>query len=197
MKYLKSGGIIILIFIIICGIIYPIFVTGISQILFKNKVNGSIIEVNGKKYGSELIGQQFTEDKYLWGRVMIIDTGTFKDKYGNDLMYAFPSNLSPGSDEYEKSIKDRINKIKESNGNKDNESIPVDLVTVSGSGIDPHISVKAANYQVARIAKERNMSESDVIEIIDKYTTGRFLGIFGEERVNVLMVNLALEGIVK
>lgn len=195
MKYIKKATMFILFFTILCGIIYPVFITGISQILFQNKANGSIIDVNGKKYGSELLAQQFTDDKYLWGRIMNIDTKTFKDTNGKELMYATPSNLSPASKEYENLIRDRVNKIKESNKTKSNEPIPVDLVTVSGSGLDPHISVKAAEYQVDRISNERNLSKEEVKKVIDKYTTGRFLGIFGEERVNVLKVNLALDGI--
>lgn len=188
---------ILLVMTLICGIIYPLVVTGISQLFFKEKANGSIIEVNGKKYGSELLGQQFTGDKYLWGRIMNINTTTFQDEKGNAVMYAAPSNLSPASDKYKRLVAERVERIKKSNPDMQVDKIPVDLVTCSGSGMDPHISVAAAQYQIKRIAKSRNMTNQDVQKIIDKYTTGRFAGIFGEKVVNVLKVNLALDGIIQ
>ena len=194
MKVISKAFKFILVFMIICGLIYPVFITGASQLLFKDKVNGSIIEVNGKKYGSVLLAQEFTGDEYLWGRVMNLDTSTFTDENGEVLMYAAPSNLSPASEEYEKLVSERIEKIKASNPDKKDEPIPVDLVTSSGSGLDPHISVAAAEYQVERIAKARNISTDEVEQIIEKYTKGRALGVFGEETVNVLQVNLALDG---
>ena len=194
MKVISKAFKFILVFMIICGLIYPVFITGASQLLFKDKANGSIIEVNGKKYGSVLLAQEFTGDEYLWGRVMNLDTSTFTDENGEVLMYATPSNLSPASEEYEKLVSERIEKIKASNPDKKDEPIPVDLVTSSGSGLDPHISVAAAEYQVERIAKARNISTDEVEQIIEKYTKGRALGVFGEETVNVLQVNLALDG---
>lgn len=197
MKVAKKAFICIIVFTVLCGLVYPLVMTGISQVLFKEKANGSIIEIDGKKYGSILLAQQFTGDEYLWGRIMNIDTETFTDDEGNALMYATPSNLSPASEEYEKLVKERVERIRSYNKGKEEEPIPVDLVTSSGSGLDPHISVAAAKYQVDRIAKERNLSVDYVNEIIDKYTTGRFLGVFGEKTVNVLKVNLALDGILK
>ena len=197
MKVINKAFKFILIFTIICGLVYPVFITGVSQLLFKDKANGSIIEIDGKKYGSVLLAQEFTGNDYLWGRIMNIDTNTFKDDNGKALMYASPSNLSPASDEYEKIVNDRVSKIKEANPDKKDEPIPVDLVTTSGSGLDPHISVAAAKYQVDRIAEARNMSTDEVEKVIEKYTKGRTFGVFGEERVNVLQVNLALDGILK
>lgn len=197
MKIIKKSILALLIFTILCGIIYPLSTTVLAQVFFKEEANGSIIEIDGKKYGSELLGQQFTEDKYLWGRIMNINVEIFKDANGKPLMYSLPLNLSPASEEYEKLVKERVNRIKSSNTSKGDEPIPVDLVTSSGSGLDPHISVAAAKYQVDRIAKERNLSVDDVNEIIDRYTTGRFFGVFGEKIVNVLEVNLALDGILK
>ena len=194
MKVISKAFKFILVFMIICGLIYPVFITGASQLLFKDKANGSIIEVNGKKYGSVLLAQEFTGDEYLWGRVMNLDTSTFTDENGEVLMYATPSNLSPASEEYEKLVSERIEKIKASNPDKKDDPIPVDLVTSSGSGLDPHISVAAAEYQVERISKARNISTDEVEQIIEKYTKGRALGVFGEETVNVLPVNLALDG---
>ena len=197
MKSIKKAFKFILIFTIICGLIYPVFITGISQILFKDKANGSIIEINGKVYGSTLLAQEFTGDEYMWGRIMNLDTTTYKNENGEVLMYGTPSNLSPASDEYEKLIKERVNKIKEANPEMKDEAIPVDLVTASGSGLDPHISIEAAEYQVDRIAKSRNISNEEVNKIIKKYTKGRTFGVFGEETVNVLKVNLALDGILE
>lgn len=186
-----------LIFTIVCGIIYPFIVTGISQLAFREKANGSMIEIDGKSYGSELLGQEFTGDKYLWGRIMNIDTSTFITKEGTKLMYAAPSNLSPASKEYEKLIEERVARIKEKNPDAKTQEIPVDLVTCSGSGLDPHISVAAAMYQVPRIASENHMSEEVVKDMIGACTTGKLFGFIGEEVVNVLKVNLMLDGILE
>ena len=148
-----------------------------------------------KKYGCELLGQQYTDDGHMWGRIMNIDVSTYKDENGKTLMYAAPSNLSPASEEYEALVKERVEKLREANPDMDETAIPVDLVTCSGSGLDPHISPAAANYQVSRIAKANDMTEDEVREIIKKCTDGKFLGVFGEETVNVLKVNLMLDGI--
>lgn len=199
MKTLKNvlpkAAIIFLIFTLLCGVVYTGIVTIIAQLIFPNKANGSIIEVDGKKYGCELLGQQYTDDRYMWGRIMNIDVSTYKDENGKTLMYATPSNLSPASEEYEALVKERVEKLRESNPNMDETAIPVDLVTCSGSGLDPHISPAAAEYQVTRIAKANDMTEDEVMEIIKKCTDNKFLGIFGEKTVNVLKVNLMLDGI--
>lgn len=201
MKIFKStfpkALIIFFIFFFVCGILYTGIVTGLAQLLFPDKANGSIIEIDGKKYGSELLGQQYTDDAHMWGRIMNIDVSTYKDKDGNALMYAFPSNLSPAGKEYEELVAERIEKLRAANPDMDETAIPVDLVTCSGSGLDPHISPAAAEYQVARIAGANDMTEEEVREVIEKCTKGRFLGIFGEETVNVLEVNLMLDGILK
>lgn len=189
--------IIFIIFTVICGGLYTLVITGISQAVFGNKANGSIIEVDGKKYGSVLLAQQFNDDKHLWGRIMNIDTDTFTDKDGNKVAYAGPSNLSPASDEYKEMIQERVQKVEKAHPDKSGVPIPVDLVTCSGSGLDPDISVNAAKYQVSRIAKNNNMSDEEVEKIIDKYTNGKVLGVIGEKTVNVLEVNLALDGILK
>ena len=186
---------IFIVFTLICGIGYTLIITGVSQLVFKDKANGSIVEVNGKKYGSELLAQKYIDNSHLWGRIMNIDTDTFTDESGNKLMYATPSNMSPTSDEFEKLINERVEMIKAAHPEKDLEEVPVDLVTCSGSGLDPHISVAAAEYQVNRIAKNTGKSVEEVNAIIEKYTDGRFLGIFGEPKVNVLKVNLAIDGI--
>lgn len=186
-----------MIFTVVCGIFYTGIITGLAQMLFSEKANGSIIEVDGKKYGCELLGQQFTDDAHMWGRIMNMDTSTYADEDGNILMYASPSNLSPASEEYKALVGERVEKLRAANPDMDKTAVPVDLVTCSGSGLDPHISPAAAKYQAARIAKARGMTEEAVGEIIDQCTKGRFLGIFGEETVNVLKVNLMLDGILK
>ena len=201
MKELKStlpkALTIFLIFTFVCGILYTCVVTGVAQLIFSDKANGSIIEVDGKKYGCELLGQQYTDDAHMWGRIMNIDVSTYKDESGHTLMYATPSNLSPASEEYDALVAERVEKLRAANPDMDETAIPVDLVTCSGSGLDPHISPAAAEYQVARIAKANDMTEDEVRAIIEKCTDGRFLGLFGEETVNVLKVNLMLDGILE
>lgn len=190
---LPKAAMMFLIFTVICGIVYTGVVTGIAQAFFPGKANGSIIEVDGKKYGSALLGQQYKDEGHMWGRIMNVDVSTYQDKNGKALMYASPSNLSPASQEYEALVQERIQMLREANPDMDEAAIPVDLVTCSGSGLDPHISPGAAEYQVARIAKANDMSKEAVREIIDQCTDGKFLGMFGEEAVNVLKVNLMLD----
>ena len=201
MKMVKNvfpkAVLIFVIFTVLCGIIYTGVITGIAQVFFPEQANGSIIEINGKKYGSELLGQQYTDIKHMWGRIMNIDVTTYVDDKGQPVMYASPSNLSPASEQYQEIVDERVEKIRASHPNQGNMPIPEDLVTCSGSGLDPHISVAAAKYQIQRIAKAQDMTDSQVQEIVDKCTDGRFLGIFGEETVNVLKVNLMLDGILK
>lgn len=190
----KAAGV-FLIFTILCGIVYTGVVTGIAQLIFPQQANGSIIEINGKKYGCELLGQQFTDEGHMWGRIMNIDVSTYKDKDGKMLMYATPSNLSPASEAYETLVAERVEKLRAANPDMDERAVPVDLVTCSGSGLDPDISPAAAEYQVARIAQKRGISQQEVRDVIQKCTNGRFLGVFGEQTVNVLKVNLMLDGI--
>lgn len=195
MKLLPRSALFLLIFILICGVLYTGVVTGIAQVFFPDKANGSIIEVDGKKYGSELLAQQYTDDAHMWGRIMKLDVSTYTDEEGNRLLYSAPSNLSPASQEYEALVAERVEKIKAAHPEKKDTPIPVDLVTGSGSGLDPHISLAAAEYQVERLARENGITEDAVREIIERCTQHRFLGIFGEETVNVLKVNLMLDGI--
>lgn len=196
MKSIISKGLSsFIIFTLLCGVMYTGAITGIAQIFFPSKANGSIIEVDGKKYGSELIAQQYTDKKHMWGRIMNTDTKTFTDENGNKALYSTPSNLSPASDEYEKLVKERINKIKSSHEYNKDKTIPVDLVTCSGSGLDPDISLAAAKYQVKRIADNNNMTESEVNNIINRCTNKPFLGILGETTVNILKVNLMIDGL--
>ena len=194
---LKKSGMYLLIMSVLCGLIYMFAVTGLAQVLFPKQANGSIVEVDGKKYGSSLLAQEFNDTSHLWGRIMCIDTKQYTDAQGNPVMYAQPMNLSPASEDYQKLVAQRVKMIREANPDEDMNAVPVDLVTCSGSGLDPEISPAAASYQAARIAKATGRSEEDIQAVIDHYTTGRFLGVFGEPRVNVLKVNLALDGIIK
>lgn len=197
MKVLKRALIIFLIFTFLCGVVYTGVVTGLARLIFPDKANGSIIEVDGVKYGSSLLAQQYTDNSHMWGRIMNLDVSTYKDENGKPLVYAGPSNLSPESDEYAQLVEERVEKIKASNPDMGDTPIPEDLVTCSGSGLDPHISPAAAEYQVKRLAKANDMSEDEVRDIIDECTDGKFLGVFGEKTVNVLEVNLMLDGIIK
>lgn len=201
MKFLKSAlpkavGT-VLIFTLLCGLIYTLFLTAIGQAFFRSSSNGSIIEVNGVKYGSELLGQKFSDPGHMWGRVMNLDVTTFQDKEGNALMYATPSNLSPASKKYESLVAERVRNLRQADPSLKNVPVPVDLVTCSGSGLDPDISLAAADYQVHRIATVRGKSEEEVREIISRCTEKPFLGIFGEPVVNVLKVNLILDGVLQ
>lgn len=194
--FARAGGM-LLAMTILCGLVYTVAVTGVGQLLFPKQANGSIIEADGKTYGSALLGQPFTDEGHLWGRIMNVDTTTFTDENGNPVLYAWASNLSPASEEYDALVAQRVDALRKANPDMVEAAIPVDLVTGSGSGLDPEISPAAAAYQVSRIAQARGMTEAEVQAVIDRYTTDRFLGIFGEARVNVLRVNLALDGILE
>lgn len=185
----------VLVMTVLCGFLYTLVCVGVGQTLFPYQANGSVIEIDGKTYGSELLGQQFTEPEHLWGRPMNLDLTSFTDEEGNPVMYAWATNKSPAGEEEDALVQERIDALLEADPSMEGTPIPVDLVTVSGSGLDPEISPEAAAYQVHRIAQARGMSEEAVQTVIDKYTTGRLLGVFGEPRVNVLKVNLALDGI--
>lgn len=185
----------VIFFTVLCGFVYTVVVTGIGQVLFPNKANGSVIEIDGKTYGSELLAQQFTDPSYLWGRPMSVDVTSFTNEDGEQVMYASATNLSPAGDDEEALVQERIDALLEADPSMEGVEIPVDLVTVSGSGLDPDISPEAAEYQVHRIAEARGMTEDEVREVIAQYTDGKLFGIFGEETVNVLKVNLALDGI--
>ena len=196
MKHLKTSVLpalkIFLIFTVVCGVIYTAAITGFAQIVFPDKANGSIIEVDGKKYGSELLGQQFIDDTHMWGRIMIIDGETFTNKDGEKTMYGLASNSSPASEDYEKVIAERVAMIEAANPEQKGKKIPVDLVTVSGSGLDPHISPKSAEIQIPRIAEASGLSEEKIEKIVKNNTSGKVLGVFGEDKVNVLMVNIEI-----
>ncbi|MEG1801502.1 MAG: potassium-transporting ATPase subunit C [Oscillospiraceae bacterium] len=195
-EQLPKAAMLLLIFTVVCGVFYTGIITAFAQVVFPKKANGSIIEIDGKTYGCELLSQSYNDDTHMWGRIMNLDITTLVDEEGKKVMYAAPSNLSPASDEYEELVKQRVEQIRRANPDMKEEAIPVDLVTCSGSGLDPAISPLAAEYQVPRLAKANDMTQEEVREILFKCTTGKFLGVFGEETVNVLKVNLMLDGII-
>jgi K+-transporting ATPase ATPase C chain len=182
---LRPAFFMLLIFTVITGVIYPLVVTGIAQVIFPHQANGSLIMVDGKAVGSELIGQQFDDPKYFWGRLSAA---------GYNAAASSGSNYGPMNPALLDAVQARIDALK--TADPDNTlPIPVDLVTASASGLDPHISVAAALYQIHRVATARGMKEAKVRSLVEKYTEGRQFGILGEPRVNVLLLNLALDGI--
>lgn len=192
----RAGGM-LAIMLLLCGFIYTLFVTGIGQLLFPYQAGGSVIAVNGEVYGSELLAQPFTDPAHLWGRPMNLDVSSFTDDAGNPVLYAWASNKTPAGEELDELIRERIDALHAVEPSMVGVPIPVDLVTVSGSGLDPEISPAAAEYQVYRIAQARGITEGEVRAAIEANTTGRFLGIFGEPAVNVQKVNLTLDGVLK
>ena len=180
---------------LLCGVLYTSVVTGMAQAMFPYRANGSIIEVNGKKYGSDLLGQAYTDPGHLWGRIMNADTTTYTDAEGKPLLYAGSSNLSPASKKFDTLVAKRVQALQAADPERGAQPVPVDLVTVSASGLDPHVSPAAAEYQVPRIAHARGMAEEEVRRVIRACTDGKLLGIFGEKTVNVLRVNLMLDGV--
>lgn len=179
-------------FTIVCGLGYTLVVTGVVQLAFPYQANGSLITVDGKVVGSELIGQNFDDEAHMWGRIQNVSIVEGED--GELMAYGAPSNLSQASEKYRQLVDARVKKIRAANSDADMDAVPVDLVTCSGSGLDPEISPDAAEYQVPRLAKATGKSEDEVREIIAQCTKGRFLGVFGEPTVNVLKVNLMLDG---
>lgn len=178
----------LLIFTVLTGLVYPLVVTGIAQLVFHPQANGSLIIVHGKAVGSNLIGQSFDDPKYFWGRLSA--TGP----YPYNAAASSGSNLGPTNPALLDEVKARIAALKAADPSN-TQPIPVDLVTSSGSGLDPDISIAAALYQAGRVAQARGMNQAAVIALINQYTEGRQLGFLGEPRVNVLKLNLALDGI--
>ena len=171
---------------VLTGVAYPYLVTGIAQLAFPRAANGSLIDGGGKPVGSTLIGQPFDDPKYFWSR----PSATSPQPY--NAMASSGSNQGPRNPALADAVKDRIKALRDADpGNT--APVPADLVTASGSGLDPEISVAAAQYQLARVAKARGMSEDGVRQLVVENTSGRTFGILGEPRVNVLTLNMALD----
>jgi K+-transporting ATPase ATPase C chain len=177
------------------GLVYPLAMTGIAQLIFPRQANGSMIERDGKIVGSELIGQNFTSDKYFHGRP---SATTAPDPKDSNKTAAAPynaansggSNLGPSNKALVDRVKGDIATLQKQNAGA---SVPIDLVTTSGSGLDPDISPEAALFQVPRIAKARNLPDAQIRQLVEENTEGRWLGLLGEPRVNVLQINLSLD----
>lgn len=198
MKTLKQSIMVSIVFLILCGFIYPLLITGISQVIFNNKANGSIINFNGNKTGSALIGQNFTDPRFFKGRVSSISYNTYNKSSENiNKVNSGSSNLAPSNKELADRVKKDIDSFMITHPGIKKEDIPADILTNSGSGLDPDISPKAAEIQVPAVSKASGISEADLRGIVGKYTEGRSLGVFGEPRVNVLKVNLEIANILK
>ncbi|ADG15016.1 potassium-transporting ATPase, C subunit [Paraburkholderia atlantica] len=170
----------------VTGLAYPAVMTAFGQAAFHEKANGSLIERNGKVLGSQLIGQQFDAPQYFWGRLSATNPMPYNPQASGG------SNLGPNNPALLDEIKGRLAALKEA-GTDMSKPVPVDLVTSSGSGLDPEISPAAAAYQIERVAQARHLAPNDVQALVERYTTGRQFGVLGEPRVNVLKLNLALD----
>ena len=171
----------------VTGVAYPALVTAIGQLVFSHQANGSLIVKDGKAVGSTLVGQPFDDPKYFWGRP------SATSPFGYNAGASGASNLSPTNADLIKAVQGRVDALRAADpGNA--APVPVDLVTGSGSGLDPHISPAAALYQVGRVAKARKLDEGTVRRLVAQHTAGRQFGFLGEPRVNVLALNLALDG---
>jgi potassium-transporting ATPase KdpC subunit len=187
-RQLRIALIFLGLFTLITGIIYPLVVTGIAQVLFYHQANGSLIEKEGENIGSELIGQPFDEPRYFWGRL----SATTPFPYNS--MASSGSNYGPLNPKLREEIQNRINEL-QSFDPDNNQPIPIDLVTSSASGLDPDISIAAALYQVPRVAKYRKLSVEKITVLVNSNIEDRQFGILGEPRVNVLKLNLTLDAI--
>ena len=183
---LRPALMVLLLLTLVTGVAYPLLVTGIAQAVFPAQAQGSLIVKDGHVVGSRLIGQPFDDPKYFWSRPSA--TSPFADNAGSST----GSNLSPTNPDLIKAVQGRVDALRAADpGNS--APVPVDLVTASGSGLDPHISPAAAFYQAPRVAKARKLPPETVRELVERHIEGRFLGFLGEPRVNVLALNLALD----
>jgi len=177
----------ILVFTLLCGLAYPLAITGVAQLAFSDKADGSLVERDGQVVGSLLIGQAFEGDEWFHPRPSAAGEGY-------DGMASAPSNLGPTNDELLDTVADRVDAYRSTNGLAPEVEVPVDAVTASASGLDPHISVANARLQAPRVARARNVALDDVVLLVDEHTSDRVLGFLGERAVNVLELNLALDG---
>lgn len=186
MKQLRPALASLFLLTLITGVAYPLLVTAIAQLVFPAQANGSLIEKDGKVVGSALIGQSFSDPKYFWGRLSATGPVPYNGAVSSG------SNYGPLNDALLDAVKGRVDALKSADPGND-RPIPVDLVTASGSGLDPHISPAAAEYQVRRVARARNMPEAAVRKLVAEHTRGRQLGFLGEPVVAVLPLNLSLD----
>ena len=205
-EMLKRSVLLSVVMLVLCGLIYPLAMTGISQVLFNNKANGSMVSLGGKEVGSRLIGQSFTDKRFFIGRVSSSNYNTYTkadikpDSKGNVAYTGVTSgsaNLGPSNPVLMDRVKKDMTEFLKNHPGLKAGDIPTDLLTSSASGLDPNISPKAAQIQISAVSKATNISSGDLNNIITKNTEGRTLGIFGEPRVNVLKVNLEVASILK
>ncbi|TAK64269.1 MAG: potassium-transporting ATPase subunit KdpC [Methylobacter sp.] len=186
MKHIKPALLMLLFFTVLTGIVYPLAVTLFAQTLFPNQANGSLLGSDDQPLGSELIGQAFTRSEYFWGRPSATSPAPYNGGASSG------SNQGPINPALTDAVQARIKALRDADPGH-SEAVPVDLVTASASGLDPHISPAAAAYQVSRVALARHMPVDSVHELVDCYTEARQWGVLGEPRVNVLKLNLALD----
>lgn len=206
MKTLVRAITVSLALLLICGVIYPLGMTAVSQLLFNRQANGSVYYYNGKPVGSELIGQDFSDARYFHGRISSVNYNTYTEKDKNASangaaaytgVASGSANLAPSNPELVKRVKKDIDEFLKANPGVRKEDIPADLLTSSGSGLDPHISPEAAKIQIPAISGATGISQGDLEKIVADCTEGRMLGIFGEPRVNILKANAAITGKLK
>ncbi len=195
-KEIRPAIVLVIILTLITGLVYPLVMTGIAGVIFPKQAQGSLIEVDGKVVGSALIGQEFTSDKYFHGRPSATTAPDPKDPSKTvpapyNAANSGGSNLGPTNKALIDRVKADVDKLKEENPSA---PVPIDLVTTTGGGLDPHITPAAALFQVPRVAKARNMPEDRVRQLVNDHVEGRWLGLLGEPRVNVLALNMALDG---
>jgi len=185
-KQLKSAFLVFLLLTVITGIIYPFVVTAVAQVFFHHQANGSIISRDGRPIGSSLIGQSFEDPNYFWGRLSATSPVAFNASASSG------SNFGPLNTALRQNVEARVKLLQ--NADLENKNlVPIDLVTASASGLDPHISIGAAMYQIPRVARLRGIPQEKIAEIVRENTQGRLLGIIGEPVVNVLQLNMALD----
>ena len=190
LKEFKPALILLIALSVLTGMIYPALVTGLANVVFPNQANGSLLENEGKIVGSRLIGQNFADPGHFWGRPSATGPMPYNAAASSG------SNQGPLNPALEAAVKGRIAALQANNPGQ-SAPIPVDLVTASASGLDPHISVAAALWQVPRIAGQRRLAETEITSLVSKHTEGRQWGLLGEPRVNVLALNLALDKLAK
>ncbi len=196
----KQAFLVTIVLMVICGLVYPLVLTGVSGAVFPHQANGNLITVDGKAVGSETIGQEFTEDYFMWGRPSAYHYNTYTENEDGTLVYSDGTEfagVSSGSNNYAPSneaLTDRVSAdmeaFLEKNPEVTEEEIPTDLLTASGSGLDPHISPESAEIQIPRIVEASGLTTEEVESIVDAHTEGKLFGIFGGETVNVLLVNI-------